>query len=119
MKTFAVAAKSHSRSVTGGKEYEVLRWDNDGGFYIISDTGFEIFCREKGCAHLDGGDWVLIEPAMADPSAQDHIDSMVADPTLDKYFDRNPAEISDNDLMEWVNTERQRRTEFIAAEASK
>ena len=56
---------------------------------------------------------------MTDPSAQDHIDGMVADPTLDKYFDRNPAEISDNDLMEWVNAERQRRAEFIAAEASK
>ena len=52
-------------------------------------------------------------------TAKDMVKDMVADPTLDKYFDRNPATLGRDDLLEFVEIERQRRADFITADASK
>lgn len=55
---------------TRGRRYEVVRFQTtlDGealtfhpslgyGFYLKTDTGAEVFCNEKQCAHLAGSDW--------------------------------------------------------------
>ena len=53
------------------------------------------------------------------PTATDMVEEMIADPTLDQFFDRNPAELEDKDFRALVEIERARRAEFIKAEASK
>ncbi len=57
---------------------------------------------------------------MADaPKAADMVQDMVADPTLDQFFDRNPATLTDDDFRKLIEIERVRRAEFITAESSK
>jgi hypothetical protein len=56
---------------------------------------------------------------MADPTAHDLVEEMVKQPTLDQFFNRNPAEITDAELAQFVEIERQRRVDFITADASK
>ncbi len=56
---------------------------------------------------------------MVDPKAADMVQDMIADPTLDQFFDRNPAAMTDNDFRAFIQIERVRRAEFITAEASK
>ncbi len=57
---------------------------------------------------------------MADaPKAADMVQAMVADPTLDAFFDRNPATLTDDDFRKLIEIERVRRAEFITAESSK
>lgn len=50
---------------TAGKEYDVYDV-NEGGnggftFYLKSDNNKKCFCLEKGCSHLDEGDWIVTE----------------------------------------------------------
>ena len=52
-------------------------------------------------------------------TATDMVTDMIADPTLDAFFDRNPAELTDQNFRALVEIERARRAEFIKAEASK
>ena len=52
-------------------------------------------------------------------TARDMVDEMIADPTLDAFFDRNPAELTDQNFRALVEIERARRAEFSKAEASK
>ena len=52
-------------------------------------------------------------------TATDLVTDMIKDPTLDQFFDRNPAELKDQDFRALVEIERARRAEFIKAEASK
>ena len=52
-------------------------------------------------------------------TARDMVDEMIADPTLDQFFDRNPAELTDQNFRALVEIERAQRAEFIKAEASK
>lgn len=50
--------------LTEGKLYEVenLTTDGlDGTFWTTSDTQVTIFCLIRGCCHLGGGDWELVE----------------------------------------------------------
>jgi hypothetical protein len=53
--------------ITPRRVYDVTRCDDSGdeesgyGFFIVSDLGSEIYCLERHCAHLNGGDWVIIE----------------------------------------------------------
>ena len=63
MKTFAISEDYGDKYVTRGKEYVVIEFkDVDRyAFNIVLDNGFKAFCLVKGCAHLDGGDWTLIE----------------------------------------------------------
>ena len=35
------------------------------GFNIISDEGEELICNEIDCAHLDGGNWIVVEEEKA------------------------------------------------------
>ena len=52
-------------------------------------------------------------------TATDMVTDMIADPTLDQFFDRNPTELTDQNFRALVEIERARRAEFIKAEASK
>ena len=52
-------------------------------------------------------------------TARDMVTDMIADPTLDQFFDRNPAELTDQNFRALVEIERACRAEFIKAEASK
>ena len=52
-------------------------------------------------------------------TATDMVTDMIADPTLAQFFDRNPAELTDQNFRALVEIERARRAEFIKAEASK
>jgi hypothetical protein len=53
--------------LTAGKIYDVVGyWEKlnraqGHGFNIIDDEGYEISCREKNCAHIDGKNWIIIE----------------------------------------------------------
>jgi len=62
-----VAANGCKPWLTAGKKYVV-----DGGadpsadpsaglFCVVDDDGDKIFCKFKDCAHLNGGDWALVE----------------------------------------------------------
>ncbi len=53
------------------------------------------------------------------PKAADMVQDMIADPTLDAFFDRNPATLTDDDFRAFIEIERVRRAEFITAESSK
>ena len=53
------------------------------------------------------------------PKAADMVQDMIADPTLDAFFDRNPATMTDDDFRAFIEIERVRRAEFITAESSK
>ena len=53
------------------------------------------------------------------PKAADMVQDMIADPTLDQFFDRNPATMSDDMFRKLIEIERVRRAEFITAESSK
>ncbi len=62
----------------------------------------------------------LWRPQMTtDPKAADMVQDMVADPTLDQFFDRNPATLTDDDFRKLIEIERVRRAEFITAESGK
>ena len=52
-------------------------------------------------------------------TATDMVTDMIADPTLDAFFDRNPATMTDDDFRSFIEIERVRRAEFITAESSK
>ena len=51
--------------------------------------------------------------------AADLVTDMIADPTLDQFFDRNPATMTDDDFRAFIEIERVRRAEFITAESRK
>ena len=53
------------------------------------------------------------------PKAADLVTDMIKDPTLDQFFDRNPATMSAEAVWAFIETERARRAEFITAESSK
>ena len=55
---FAIAPKKCWHYLTPGKKYPVLDIDMDY-FTIYSDNGMRLFCRQKKCAHLYGGNWIL------------------------------------------------------------
>ncbi len=48
------------------------------------------------------------------PDAKALVDQMTPDPTLDTYFERNPADLTDAELDAFIASERQRRADFIA-----
>lgn len=47
------------------------------------------------------------------------IDEIGKQPTMDRYFDRNPKELSDSDLLELIETERANRAAFITKRNAK
>lgn len=47
------------------------------------------------------------------------IDEIGKQPTMDRYFDRNPKELSDTDLLELIETERANRAAFITKRSAK
>ena len=53
------------------------------------------------------------------PKAADMVQDMIKDPTLDQFFDRNPATMKVEAFWTFIETERVRRAEFITAESSK
>ena len=48
--------------LTEGKIYTAHK-QNTGLFKIMTDTGTPAGCKLKGCAHLGGGDWEIMEEA--------------------------------------------------------
>lgn len=62
--TFAYNPESY---ITKGKRYPVTLTPGEPSklygrsFYLISDNGDTSYCLERGCAHLNGGSWVLVE----------------------------------------------------------
>lgn len=51
--------------------------------------------------------------------ANDYIDEIGQDPTLNSFFDRNPRSLSDDELRQLIDIERQNRALFIEKKASK
>ena len=49
----------------------------------------------------------------------DLIDEIGQDPTLNSFFDRNPKSITEDDWMQLVEIERQKRAMFIEKRSSK
>lgn len=47
------------------------------------------------------------------------IDKMVELPTLDLFLDRNPKHLSDDDLRQYIDIQRHRRTMYIEKEQDK
>lgn len=43
--------------------YKITRFNPDvpTSFWIIDETGEELYCRTNGCAHLGGGNWKIVE----------------------------------------------------------
>jgi hypothetical protein len=59
-----IAPKGCNSYLTEGKEYEVLNINTGSEYYgimfsTISDTGYEIFCFERKCGHLNHQDWII------------------------------------------------------------
>lgn len=57
-----IAPKGCEDYLTEGKEYKVTKQDKDKvnpGFNIVDDEGSSIFCVLKGCAHINGGNWII------------------------------------------------------------
>ena len=50
-------------SITPGKLYEIHAEISPGGFRILDDTGYDLFCVWIGCAHLttDNKNWERVE----------------------------------------------------------
>ena len=67
MKLYAVTYEQDVKPwITPGKKYEVIdivattrRYGR--GFETISDSGNLDWCLERGCSHLNEGDWTLVE----------------------------------------------------------
>ncbi len=51
------------------------------------------------------------------PDAKALVRTMVDDPTLDAYFNKNPARLSQADHDFLIELERQRRVDFIAKDS--
>lgn len=49
-----------SSYLTSGKTYP-LEPDDCYSFKLIDDTGGYIYCLYKGCAHLNGQDWIIVD----------------------------------------------------------
>lgn len=47
------------------------------------------------------------------------IDKMVELPTLDYFLDQNPKHLSDDDLRQYIDIQRARRTAYIEKEQDK
>ena len=47
------------------------------------------------------------------------IDKIAAMPNLDRFYDRNPNTMSDEDFMELIRVDRQRRAMFIEKKEAK
>lgn len=54
-----------------------------------------------------------------EPNGNELIDQIGSLPTLDPFFDRNPRHFTDEQLLELIQGERQRRAIFIEKKASK
>lgn len=50
---------------------------------------------------------------MSEQDGNELIDEIAKAPNLDKFFDKNPRHISDDELLELINIERQKRALFI------
>ena len=61
----------------------------------------------------------VLPEELRDTAIADMVQDMIADPTLDAFFDRNPATMTDDDFRAFIEIERVRRAEFITAESSK
>lgn len=70
MSKFAVIKSYHGKSpedhavgdyLTEGKKYPIVRELTRGCFTIKDDAGLSILCRGRGCMHLGGGTWEIIE----------------------------------------------------------
>lgn len=47
---------------TLGKTYPIVKWEAEG-FWVPNDIGTQSYCLAEGCAHLNGGNWILTAPA--------------------------------------------------------
>jgi len=53
--------------LTAGKVYDVVSCDPYSskqcgyGFIILNDYGNEIYCVERQCFRLNGGNWIIVE----------------------------------------------------------
>ncbi len=57
-----VAPVSVEEYLTPGKVYEIFSVaNNKTSFGILSDSGYELYCRFKNCAHLRDGDWKIVQ----------------------------------------------------------
>ena len=57
---------------------------------------------------------------MTEPrDAHAFVGDMTQDPTLDQFFARNPADLTDDELRKFIDMERTRRAEFITADGDK
>jgi len=109
--------------LTAGKVYEVTRV---GGFnpnrrhkfYCIDDVGQIIFCIEKKCHHLNGGDWIVVEREGEErekPSIEQQLFEAQAEATrlageLEAVKDQRDNAIEQRDMFNqsWEIAERQR-----------
>jgi len=48
--------EGHPSYLTPGKRYEVID-ESSTVFYINIDTGVEVYCKWRDCAHIHGRDW--------------------------------------------------------------
>lgn len=66
-KAFVMTAYDGSAYIKPNKMYELREAAGfklkDGCGYITAEDGDEIFIVLKGCAHLRGSNWMLIEPS--------------------------------------------------------
>jgi len=47
--------------LTAGKVYRSVTYNPSGLFSILDDDGDEICCLVHECAHLNGGNWVILK----------------------------------------------------------
>ena len=73
-KYYAIAPKEGEivSYLTNGKWYEIVSFEEidekansfgkfGRGFFIICDTGTEIYCLERECEHLSNLNWAIVE----------------------------------------------------------
>ena len=54
-------AESVAPYLTADKVYRSATYNPSGLFSILDDDGDEICCSVHGCAHLNGGYWVILK----------------------------------------------------------
>lgn len=61
MKTpkYVIAPEGCCSWLTPGRLYEIIDWPYENLFTIVSDSEIRCFCQIYGCAHLNGGNWIV------------------------------------------------------------
>ena len=56
---YVIAPEECEIYLTPGRKYKIIN-GYTFAFEIVSDNGNTIYCLYEGCAHLFGGDWIIV-----------------------------------------------------------